>query len=93
MHRSTRDFMVISMRRTSGWRMIGTLGPRRRRGVLALHALLGIGQRLLVGALGHATPCRPTPRRASFIMMNMYSRPRFSSPTGSRWRPGPSPKP
>lgn len=26
-------------------------------------------------------PCIPTPKRAAFIMMNMYSRPRFSSPT------------
>ncbi len=26
-------------------------------------------------------PCMPTEKRAAFIMMNMYSRPRFSSPT------------
>ena len=28
-----------------------------------------------------ATPCSPTAKRAAFIITNMYSRPRFSSPT------------
>ena len=36
-----------------------------------------------------AMPCMPTAKRAAFIMMNMYSRPRFSSPI--RWPMAPAP--
>ncbi len=39
-----------------------------------------------------ATPCRPTLWRASFIMMNMYSRPRFGSPSSQPTAPPWSPK-
>ena len=61
--------------------MIGTV---RRRGLptsVPWTRSLRIAERVLVGALGDATPCSPTEKRAAFIMMNMYSRPRFSSPT------------
>ena len=38
------------------------------------------------------TPSSPTEKRAAFIMMNMVSRPRFSSPTSQPIAPSWSPK-
>ena len=43
-------FMLISMRRTSGWRMMGT-GLGAAGEIAPLHALLGIAERQLVSAL------------------------------------------
>ena len=65
---------------------VGMLDDRaravRRAGRAALPALARIGERLLGRALGDgdALQRRPT-RRASFIIVNMQARPRFSSPT------------
>ena len=60
--------------------------PARAFDRAALHALLRVRDRLLIGALAIAMPCMPTWKRAAFIMMNMYSRPRFSSPIRCRPR-------
>ena len=38
-------------------------------------------QRLLIGALGDGDALHADQRRAMFIIVNMYARPRFSSPT------------
>ena len=53
----------------------------RRAGDAALHAIARIIARPLIGALGDPDARMPTPKRARFIITNVYSRPRFSSPT------------
>jgi len=47
----------------------------------ALAAFARVGERLLIGLLAIATPCKPTPSLAAFIITNIAARPRFSSPT------------
>jgi hypothetical protein len=75
------DFIVRSIRFTSGcWTMGEVFAPLHADG-LALQALARPGERALVGRSAIATPSSPTDRRAAFIMMNMYSRPRCGSPT------------
>ena len=68
------------MRRTSGWRMIGTVFAAVHE-VPALQPLARIGQRPLVGALGDRHALEADAEARAFIMMNMYARPLFSSPT------------
>src|SRR6266480_4272328 len=70
------------MRRTSGCRMIGTVLPPATRSRPCRRSLEKASARWNARS-AIATPSRPTAKRAAFIMMNMYSRPRFSSPT--RW--------
>ena len=52
----------------------------------ALLALARIFQRLLRRAFGDATPCKPTARRARFIIVNMQACPCSPRRPDSRWR-------
>ena len=49
--------------------------------IAPLLAILGIGQGALVGAFAEGDALHANAGRAAFIMMNMYSRPRFGSPS------------
>ena len=84
-------FIVSSMRCDVGMLddRARRLGGRRRPALpaLAAHRRAPAGSR----ARRPPTPCRPTPRRALFIIVNMQARPLFSSPISQPMAPPLSP--
>ncbi len=78
---SVSDFMVRSIRFTSGcWTMGEVFAPLTPTGLPCSRSRAHASARWYARS-PIATPSSPTERRAAFIMMNMYSRPRFASPT------------
>ena len=70
-----------SMRRTSGCLMIATgLGSRDATSRNWMRSL-AYSTACWYARSAIARPCTPTLKRAAFIITNMYSRPRFASPT------------
>ncbi len=78
---SVCDFMRSSMRRTSGCRTMATGSRLFAPSSVPWTRSLAYSEAAWYARSEIPTPSSPTLKRAAFIMMNMYSRPRFSSPT------------
>ena len=81
--------MVLSIRRTSGWRTIGTDSPASSRPCFRISAYADACWKARSAI---ATPCKPVESRASFIIVNMQARPLFGLPTNQPIAPSRSPK-